>query len=396
MSNKQTIVKTSALIGAAFTFMTGWFGGGWATGQLAGKYAAQYGWTAIFAPLIGVAMICFVQWLTIEHARLNNAWNYGDFMERFYGHKIFKVIFDVIQIVSLPITFAGMIATFASTMQTSVGGGYLMWVGIFAVIVMLSVMWGNEMLNKISFAMGVCILILLLVVFGVVVGKGYGSNVGEIVANRTYFGGHTFGSALYGSSLSFCMLTGGMALSVLPCFSMVQTRKDVTKVCLFSWLFVAGFVFTISFNMLAFMPESVAQEVPMIYIMKTMGVGKAMNLVYVVVLLLAVVSTGNALCNGYGQRFINFKFAKKIEAKESTKLMVASLAIIVVSSVVSMAGITNIFYTGFTIMSYLNSPLVTYGLPIIGVAKLIQMKRRNMSIERGALAELGSWSMFTK
>lgn len=396
MSNKQITVKTSALMGAAFTFMTGWFGGGWATGQLAGKYAAQFGWTAVFLPLIGVAMICFVEWLTIEHARLSNSWNYASFMEHFYGHRIFAIIFDLIQIVSLPITFAGMVATFASTMQNFVGGAYLLWVAVFAALVILSVMWGNEVLNKISTVMGVLILILLIVVFGVIVGKGYGATVGEFVANKTYFGGHTFGSAFYGSTISLCMLTGGMALSVLPCFSMVQTRKDVTKICLFSWLFVAGFVFTISFNMLAFMPESVAESVPMLYILNTMGVSNVMYVIYTIVLLLAVVSTGNALCNGYGQRFINFKFAREIKASETTKLLVASLVIIAVSSFVAMAGITNIFYTGFTIMSYLNTPLVTLGLPIVGILKLVQMKRRNMSIERGILTDKGSWSMFTK
>lgn len=396
MDNKQTAVKTSVLIGAAFTFMTGWFGGGWATGQLAGKYSAQYGWTGLFLPLIGVAMIVGIAWITVEYARLNNAWNYAAFMERFYGHKIFKIIFDVIQIVSLPITFAGCIATFASTLENSVGGSYLMWVVVFAVIVMISVMWGNETLNKISTVMGICILILLVTIFGVIIAKGYGSNVGELVANKTMFNGGNYGQAIYGSTLSFCMLTGGMALSVLPCFSVVQTRKDVTKVCIFCWLFVAAFVFIVSFNMLAFMPEAAAESVPMLYIMATMGTGKVMNVIYIAVVLLAVTSTANALCNGYGQRFISLKFAQKINASETKKLLVSSVVIIAISSIVSMAGITNIFYAGFTILSYLNAPLVTYGLPIIGILKLVQIQRRKLPLERGALADLPSWCMFAK
>ncbi len=53
----------------------------------------QYG-----APLLGVAGICAVGWVIVEMGRLYNVWNYGDFMERFYGSKIVKVIFDVIQL----------------------------------------------------------------------------------------------------------------------------------------------------------------------------------------------------------------------------------------------------------------------------------------------------------
>lgn len=394
MSNGKTGVKTSVLIGAAFTFMTGWFGGGWATGQLAGKYGAQFGWIGMVLPLIGVALIVFAgMFITVEFARLYNVWDYANFMERFYGHRIFKAIFDVIQIITLPITFSACIATFASLLQQYIGGSYLIWVVVFAVLVMLSVMWGTAILNKISTVMGICILILLVVIFGVIIAKGYGANVTDMVAQKTMY--TSYGEAFRGGSIGLYMLTCGMALSVLPCFDAIQTRKDVIKTCGFAFVFVAGFIFTITFNVLAFMPESVQQAIPVLYAIQTMGTNWMVP-IYVIVVLLAVVSTGNAMCNGYGRRFMNFKFVTNIKASDTVKLCIISLIIIGVSSLVSMLGITTIFYTGFTIMSYLNTPLSALGLPLIGIIKLIQIKRRGLSLERGALADKGSWCMFSK
>ena len=55
MKNAKNGASLGAIIGVAFAFMTTFFGGGWATGAQTGAYATQHGWTAIWAPLLGVA-----------------------------------------------------------------------------------------------------------------------------------------------------------------------------------------------------------------------------------------------------------------------------------------------------------------------------------------------------
>ena len=57
MKNVKKGASLGAIIGVAFAFMTTFFGGGWATGAQTGAYATQHGWTAIWAPLLGVAGI---------------------------------------------------------------------------------------------------------------------------------------------------------------------------------------------------------------------------------------------------------------------------------------------------------------------------------------------------
>ena len=66
MKNAKNGASLGAIIGVAFAFMTTFFGGGWATGAQTGAYATQHGWTAIWAPLLGVAGICAVGWVIVE------------------------------------------------------------------------------------------------------------------------------------------------------------------------------------------------------------------------------------------------------------------------------------------------------------------------------------------
>ena len=48
------------------------------------------------------------------------------------------------------------------------------------------------------------------------------------------------------------MITGGMALMVLPSLEPVQTRADVTKTVLIAFVYSAAFLFMVSFNVMAF------------------------------------------------------------------------------------------------------------------------------------------------
>lgn len=87
MKNVKKGASLGAIIGVAFAFMTTFFGGGWATGAQTGAYATQHGWTAIWAPLLGVAGICAVGWVIVEMGRLYNVWNTATSWSAFTARK---------------------------------------------------------------------------------------------------------------------------------------------------------------------------------------------------------------------------------------------------------------------------------------------------------------------
>ncbi len=382
--------KMSVLVMSAFVFMTTVFGGGWATGANSNVYfISQGGYLGLITPIVGMFLVSFVGWLTLEFARMSNVWNYGDFMHALYGTPVIKFIFDVIQIVCLPITAGALFATFAGTLSSSVGGNYYMWLAVFFVITLFSVMWGTKVVSRLAGFMGTIILILLITIFATVIANGSG-NFSHIMAERTVYG--SVGGAWWWGAVKFWMLSAGMCLSLLPAYEPMQTRRDTILTCTISYLFCLSFILIINFLVLAYSPESIQQTVPILYAIQQMD-QKWLQAIYVIVVCLAVITTGNGLTFGYTVRFMNFAAVKKWKARDSIKMCLLSAAQLIISLVVSLAGLTAIISKGYSYMSYLNSPLVAYGIPLFVTFKLIAAARKGKGAERGCLSGMswGDW-----
>ena len=67
----------------------------------------------------------------------------------------------------------------------------------------------------------------------------------------------SYKEAIWWGGVKFTMLTSGLALSVLPCYEPLQTRKDVTKTSLFAFLFCGLFCIIVCFNVMSGMPEAI-------------------------------------------------------------------------------------------------------------------------------------------
>lgn len=93
---------------------------------------------------------------------------------------------------------------------------------------------------------------------------------------------------------------------------------------------------------------------------------------------------------------MNFSFLKGWKAKDMTKMIIISSIIIVLGAAIGMLGLNWIFYKAYNWVAFMNTPLVALGIPVVGIAKLIQIRRRGISIERGSLADKPSWYMFKK
>ena len=141
------------------------------------------------------------------------------------------------------------------------------------------------------------------------------------------------------------------------------------------------------------MPEAIKNSVPMMYVIEKYNL-QWLRPIYVIIVDLAVLTTANAMCNGYGRRFMNFSFLKGWKAKDMTKMIIISSIIIVLGAAIGMLGLNWIFYKAYNWVAFMNTPLVALGIPVVGIAKLIQIHRRGISIERGSLADKPSWYMF--
>ncbi len=375
-------LKWAVIIDICFVWMTTMFGGGWATGMNSYVYGAQAGFAGILAALGGLLAIGVVCWITIEFARLADVSNYRTFMDAIYRTKIAGIIYDVIQLVCVPISIGACVSTFASCLTQNFGFNYWLGVAIFSVIVLASTMWGNEVLGKLGSFMGSAIIVLLVVCFGLIVSKRSDA-VAELVTTKAVI--TSWGDAAYWGIVRFWMLSGGMALSILPIFKPIRNRVDTTKCCILSYVLCAFFVVTIGVVVITGLPEGASSSVPYLYALQQLGL-EIVNVMYVAVVCLAVITTGNTILFAYQARYCDLAFVKKLQAKESTKMLVIGIILIGLSCAISAFGMYNIIAKGYGMMSFMTTPLVSFGIPIVGTFWLIFAKKHGLK-EHGALAK---------
>jgi len=267
-------------------------------------------------------------------------------------------------------------------MEVNFGANYWLCVIIFAVIILVCTMWGNEVLGKIGSYMGTAIVVLLVVTFGFVASKrGYVFT--DMVASGTVL--TSWDDAWYWGVVRFMMLSGGMCLSIIPIFKDVKTRRDTTITCILGWFLCSLFIVFIGYVVITGLPDGGAESsVPYLFALQQLNM-PWLNIVYVAIVALAVITTGNTMLFAYQCRYCDLKFVKKIKAKESTKMLVIGIILVGLSVFVSAFGLQAIIAKGYGYMSYLTTPFCTVGIPLVGMLHLYLVKKRKIGIERGSL-----------
>ncbi len=374
--------KMGVLLSMSFVWMSTMFGGGWATGMQSFVMGTRAGWPGILTQLVGIGLIALTGWITLEFARMAQVWNYRAFIDGMYRYKIVGVYYDIAQLIAVPIALGACVSTFASCLETNFGLNY--WVGliIFAVIILLSTMWGTKMLSKIGSYMGTAIIVLLVVCFCFVAYKNGYLVMDQVKAGAT---SEQWSEAWYWGAFRFWFLSGSQALSIIPVFKEIKTRKDSTVVCLTSFLLCAMFIVMIGFVVLTGMPGAAESSVPYLYALQQLDAGW-INLVYVIIVSLAVLTTGNTILYSYQVRYCELKVIKNIKASENVKRFGVGLALIVFAVIIASGGLYAVIAQGYTYMAVLSGPVTSFGIPILGIAWMIWVKKKNLGFETGCLS----------
>lgn len=381
------------IISIAFIYMSSIFGGGWASGQQGAAYFVSHGYLGLITPIFGTLAIVIMMWLTVEYARLSNSWTYAEFMESLYDTKVTKIVFDIVQIICMPIGVGVNVATFGSTMQMYLGGNYYFWVIVYAVIVILCTIWGTKILGRISGYMGTAILIMLSIFFITVVTHGGAETVSNYMQTKAVF--TSVNQAWYWGVFKFWMLSGSMAINILPVFEPVKTRKDVTLTCVFAFIFTLAFILIVNYSLLAFSPDCLSESVPILYAINQMG-ANWLAVPYVAIVALATITTGNSLTFSYMKRFSKFNFIERVPLSSGIKNAVLDVLIMGIGVAVSAFGLTAIIYKGLSYTSWINSPLIAWGIPIFVTFKLIRIRQKGLGKERGCIEGVPKLALFKK
>lgn len=377
---KSSGVAWGLCISIVCVWFTTQFGGGWASGMQAYQWFAMHGWMGLFMPLIGMAIIGGIGFITIEYARRQQTWHYRAFMQSLYGSRIVGIIHEITMLVGMPISAGALIATAGSTAASMFGMNYWVAVLIYSAIVILGCMYGEEMVRRSATIMGAIIVVLLLTIFIIVIINRH-QIVDNYVAEKAVF---TNWSDAWFNALKFGATTSAMVLSLLPVMQKLGSTKEASVVAFGGFAANSVIIMAICYIMLAFMPDVVGAPVPMLFAASNLNM-PIMQWIYVIVLYLALITTGIGMLYTYVVRFspVLEKRAKIKSEKARAGIIIA--VILGISALISAAGLYAIIAQGYNVMALMNLPLVTFGIPIVGIYKLVKMRKREKEELKPAL-----------
>lgn len=318
-------------------------GGGFATGNQTVNFFVKYGWTAVFLPIIAIAIHNLVFREALIFAQRKQVYDYKSWANAAFGkyRLVLSTIFEIAYCCILILAASGSIAGAAVVLQ-GCGIAYALGVLIIGMIVLFLTVFGTDVLAKASSAMTVVMTISILL-FCIICLGGRGGNLAEIVTTRyNPTAGAGFGTAVW-MMLQYVGYQAYTGAIISPYAKTLQNRRNVNRMVAFNFIINAGLLTLTAILLTAWLPEILGQTLPMVYIAEQVGKPWLMYL-YTITLLLAQLSTAAGCIFGMVPRFEQKVF-------QSKPLLVRRITIsstcMIAAMLISFVGLDAIVSVGF-------------------------------------------------
>lgn len=410
MSQKNEQKKSR--FGPGFSMAAVWFcffvGPGFASGaSLLGFYASR-GWIGVFiGPALSTLVAGTFVYLALEYSRRHQLYDFKSFYDGVFGKysPVFSNIKDLTIIISIFVMGALSFAT---------GGRHLYYLirditgihvnrsitGLFIMFVVGAfVLAGRKIIvsmsKMVSFALIACIVVVIFLAFPTA-----WPIMTDIVANRTVFleqgtgllGNLTMsGTAFmwFGTLIFVNTLTSSVDTLIPASKGVIKTQADSRNAAILGGIGVFLSMFLMNVVLISGMPyiadQSIAQ-IPTIWAIYNIVEAPAVAFIYHNVAIIAIISTLASFFYGMVVRYdkIAVKVLKNAPVKVRWAAMLALITL--VSLHFGGNGIPTIVMTGFSILGYLNLPLLEFPMLFIISYKLIKMqKNKNSEVDLGTL-----------
>lgn len=343
-------------------------GGGFATGNQANTNFVTLGWVGIFSAILAMVVLA----LTTREAQM--LWNthgcksYKDlFSSLFHPYDKLWVTFDIFYDIMVLMVVASCIAGAAGALTQYLGvDKYVGIVGVGLVILLLSI-FGANIVRMGSSYMGLAILVLSMLIYFIGLFKGENlfsvmkadfSNVGFSMVPKALFNGFNY------AAFQWVTIPG-----VLACGTILRNRKDCTRgmLCMLAFNIIGLGMSVLMLTCWSSYFTTVANgtTLPTLTSLMAMDMGWLV-VVYCVVLVLCMVSSGVVVVFGFVNRFENASYLQFMKNTHVRRSVIAVL-IMFVSMFISLAGLTNIVkygygYCGYWALVFVVAPLLTVGV----------------------------------
>jgi uncharacterized membrane protein YkvI len=358
----------------AFVWFTTHFGGGFASGRQLVDFYVQYGWYAIFTPVISVGIIATVLYCAWSFAIKHKVYDYRSWSVAYYKplgwfEPFFSFCIEVMYLIILLMATGVAFSTGGETLKQLVPNlpYNVTTVGIALFIFALTI-WGAETVRKAATFMAILIIVGMLVIYVSNLVVNFSSLVAVAETLPSANGG--FWPAMWQS-----VKYAGLQCSLIGAYTAVadalSTQKDVKKATCIGFIVNAGVLFLAATGALSHYPEILNKAeipLPITYITQHGGGGNVGMALFSMVMLLAVVSTGVGLIYG-GARRISTWWMKRAGVTSSRRIDIISSAVYVgISWYIASFGLIRLIAQGYAWVGILSTPLVV--VPVILTAMI--------------------------
>lgn len=366
---KKTNTTTIA-IGIACVWMGTHFGPGVASGTQILQYWVKYGvWGSVCA-VLAMCLLGYCLYCSMEFSRIYKTYNYGDWIQKVFGFKWVSVLFDISFIITCMTALGGSLNAIATLMLNQFGINY--WIGVALVVVCTALLcaYGAELVSKASSYMMYLVLAVLALIIILSISSGKLDLAGAIAAQGSTSGVESSLPKALWSAVIYAAFQATVIANISSVANQLPNRSTAKKAAIIGIVGNAAMLVALSLFLLSATTlsdynvlDTAANPLPFYGILNYLGFGWA-KVVYVITVFIAVLSTAVGFCFGGLARFS--KFYRKPDEKTPAKDAALTGVLLLACAFCSKFGIVALVSTGYTILGYVNLPILI--LPAIFLA----------------------------
>ncbi len=359
--NKKQSTATIA-IGIACVWMGTHFGPGVASGTQILTYWVKYGVWGTVCSVLAMCLLGVCLYCSMEFSRIYRTYNYGDWIQGVFGMKWVTVLFDISFIITMMTALGGSLNAIATLLLNQFGLNY--WLGVTLVIICTALLcaFGAKLVSAAStYMMYIVVAVLaLIIILSASTGKlslsGALANQSSNPAITPSLPRALWSAVIYAAFQATVIANISSVAGQLPNRS-TSRKAAVIGICGNALLLVVLSLFLLSATTLPGydVMDTDANPLPFYGILTHLDFGWA-KLVYVITVFIAVLSTAVGFCFGGLARFS--KIYRKPEEKTPLKDGILVAVLLLLCAFASRFGIVKLVSTGYTILGYVNLPIL--------------------------------------
>lgn len=378
---------------ASFSVASVWFtthaGAGFATGNQAWQYYANYGVPGMIFPLVSMGILALVMHEAMLISQLIKARSYGDVMKYlFKPYDKCYLGFEAFYYIIVLAAVGGVISSAMGMIIDIIPMGTLLATLLVGVILMVLIMFGANAVRRVATVLSILIITSGFSIYII----GFVKSIDAVgAAISTMYAPSGFVFPLW-QAILYCGFQCISVPAMCACCEHLTTRKSIKSAAFWGWI-LNGFGVALSVWMLVGWKDvllgasdvAAALKLPNLFVCEQLGIGFLFYF-YKICLFSCLISTGVSSIYGIVARLENniFKNATGVMANPTVKRSFITIVALAGCMAISTLGLTAIVMYGYSFAGYI--ALIFCVIPFLTIGR---KKNRELlaSSDKGLIEE---------